>query len=384
MKGLCFLVMFLLLPITVKAHEIAEGAAPFEKSEKCAECHAMIYEEWQSSMHALSSLHKDNAHKAVYEKRSAALLAKGESGNYMCAVCHMPMAENLTDLIAGSAQPDVNKWQESEGIGCAFCHRIEAVVEGEQFNHYKLNKDGAFGVSSPAEKASHKTIKSEMFGNGQVCMGCHSHLVNPKGASICVMKEEGQDNCITCHMPKTEGAPSANSSKDSHLNHGILGGHDAEMLKKAVTIGGSVEAKGNTKTVSIIVSNTISHTFPSTNPMRMAFVKVTAVDKNGATVWENFKESPMEDKQALFFKAFQGAGQAGVPSWEAEGTAFDTRLKAGEKRTLTYTLPKGEITTIKAVVIYRLFAPQAIEKMGIPKDGINDNSYIVAQKELIF
>jgi len=384
MRRFCFFVIVLLLPLGVNAHEIAEGAAPFDKSEKCEECHALIYEEWQSSMHAMSSLHKDNAHKAVYEKRSAALLAKGQSVSYMCATCHMPMAENIADLMAGKAQPDGTKWQELEGTGCTFCHRIEAIVEGEQLNHYKLNKDGAYGVSNPAEKAPHKTIKSAIFGDGQVCMGCHSHLVNPKGASICVMKEEGQANCVTCHMPKTEGSPASNSSKDSHMDHGILGGHDMEMLKKAVSLEGSVEGKGETRTVNITVSNKISHAFPSTNPMRMAFLKVTAVDKNGTIVWENFKESPMEDKQALFFKAFQGGGQVGVPSWEAEGVAFDTRLKAGEKRTITYTLPKGEITTIKAVVIYRLFAPQAVDKMGIPQDGINDNNYIVAQKDLIF
>ena len=384
MQKLCFFLIILLFPISAKAHEIPKGAAPFEKSESCAPCHSAIYDEWQSSMHAQSSIHKDNAHKAVYKKRSAALSAKGETATYMCATCHMPMPENLSDLMTGNAQPDEAKWQEQEGTGCTFCHRIEEVVPGEQFNHYKLNKDATYGVNNPAEKAPHKTFKSEIMGNGEICMGCHSHLVNPKGASICVMKEERNGNCITCHMPERDGAPTSDVSKETHLDHSLLGGHDNDMLVKAITLEGNVEEKGDKKTVNITITNKISHSFPSTNPMRMAFLKVTAIDSKGTIVWENFKVSPMEDKEALFFKAFKKGDQVGVPSWEAEGTAFDSRLKAKEKRVVSYSLPKGEITTVKLAVIYRLFPPQAIVKMGIPKDGINNASYVVATKELIF
>lgn len=388
MQKLCFFLIILLFPFGIKAHEIPDGAAPFEKSETCASCHSAIYEEWQSSMHAQSSIHKDNAHKAVFEKRSAALSAKGESAGYMCATCHMPMAENITDLISGNAQPDKTKWQEQEGTGCTFCHRIVEVVHGEQMNHYKLNKDAAYGTADPppaAEKAPHKTFKSEIMANGQVCMGCHSHLINSKGASICVMKEEGRGgNCITCHMPKTEGTPTSDVLKETHLAHSMLGGHDNEMLAKAISLEGNVEGKGDKKTVNITITNKITHSFPSTNPMRMAYLKVTALDDKGKKVWENFKKSPMEDKQALFFKTFKKGDQVGVPSWEAEGTAFDTRIKAGEKRTISYTLPKGKITTVKLAVLYRLFPPQAIDKMGIPKDGINDAAYVAATEELIF
>ncbi|MCI5144752.1 MAG: hypothetical protein D3923_04320, partial [Candidatus Electrothrix sp. AR3] len=267
----------------VHGHELPDGAVPLEKSEKCAGCHPVIFKEWQESFHAKSSAHKDPAHKAVHQAFVKSMTDQGKQGNYHCGNCHAPMSDNLADLMSGKAELDSGNWTQTEGVGCTFCHRIDSVIEKEKFNQYKLNKDGAFHTAQATNpNAPHKTALSPLFANGQVCMGCHSHKINGKGAKICVMKEEGGGDCLSCHMPQAVGGPAIGSmTKNTHRSHKMPGGHDLDMLKKAVTFEAGIKSEGKRKIIDIKVKNIIQHTFPSTNPMRIAFVKVTAKDKTG-------------------------------------------------------------------------------------------------------
>ncbi|WP_417911794.1 multiheme c-type cytochrome [Candidatus Electronema sp. TJ] len=372
------------LSAAAQAHNIPEGAAPLEKSEQCAACHSEIYKEWQESFHAKSSVHEDSAHKAMHQAFSKFLTDQGKKANYHCAACHAPMADNLKALMSGEAAPDSGNWTQTDGVGCTFCHRIEAVDKGKNFDQYTLGKDGAYHTSRPANpKAPHPTAQSPLFADGKVCMGCHSQYINPHEVPVCVMTEEGIGNCVTCHMPPTEGAPAVGSTAKIHASHRVLGGHDLDMLQKAAALDLKIEGGGKERAVVVTVKNITEHTFPSTNPMRMAFVKVRTKDKNGAVIWENFKEDPLkEDKQAVFFKAFKAGDKVGVPSWAAEGLAFDTRLKVGETRSLSYPIYSPEISEIEAELIYLLFPPKAIDTFGIPKDGVNDKRYSVAKKSV--
>ncbi len=364
------------------AHQIPDGAEKLTKSEDCAGCHAAIYSEWKASMHANSSPFKDNAHNAVRLKFASSMQQAGITPSYHCGNCHTPMADNLPDLMSGKSQPDSNNWTLNEGTGCTFCHRIEAVISGKEFNQYLLNKDGSFNSPNPSGKAPHKTTKSALFANGEVCMGCHSHMLNDKGAPICVMNEEGTSNCITCHMTKIDGSPVAGSSKKTHFSHALPGGHDIEMLSKSVSLDIHVDTTAMANNVTVTLKNISGHTFPSTMPMRIAFLKLTAEDANGKVVWSNTKESPMEDMQSLLVKTFKAGEEKGVPPWKAETVAMDTRLKKGEERTLTYAVPAENIKTISASLVYRLFAPAAMKMMEIPADGKNDKNYIVITKKM--
>ncbi len=368
-----------------QAHEVPEGAAPFQEAKQCGLCHPQIYKEWQDSFHAKSSVHKDSAHKAVHQAFSKFLTDKGKTPNYHCATCHAPMSDNLKELMSGEAQPDSSNATQLEGVGCTFCHRIEAISRGKSFDQYKLNKDGAYHTSRPVNpKAPHKTAQSPLFADdGQVCMGCHSQYVNPHEVPICVMTEEGTGNCVACHMPQAEGGPASTSEVKTHRSHSFPGGHDLAMLQQAADLEVKAEGKDGEWQVVVTVRNKTEHTFPSTNPMRMAFVKVTAKDESGKVVWENFKSEPLkEDKQAVFFKAFSAGDRVGVPSWEAEAMAFDTRLKQGESRTLRYPIYGQQISEVEAELVYLLFPPKALDGFSIPKDGVNDKRYSVVKKSM--
>lgn len=151
------------------------------RSEECASCHPTIYKEWQESFHAKSSALKDPAHGAVHQAFLKAMEKKGKKGNYHCANCHAPMADNIKELMTGTAELDPKNWTHTEGTGCTFCHRVESIVEKEQFNQYRLNTDGAFHTSRPAKEGLPHTMgQSPLFAEGKVCMGCHSHKLNGK------------------------------------------------------------------------------------------------------------------------------------------------------------------------------------------------------------
>jgi hypothetical protein len=382
----------LFTPAMSYSHDMPRGAAGFEKSETCKTCHAAIYDEWSRSMHAVSSALKDKAHAALHGKYAGAMKAAGKTPDYHCSNCHTPMADDLKGLSSGQKQLDGSDWREAEGVGCAFCHRAVSVVEGEMMNSFVINKNEGYSVSVPSGIAPHKTSPSVLFTGGRMCMGCHSHMLNASGASICVMKEEGQASmgvrppasmadCQSCHMAKVDGRPAEGSKKTSHFSHLMPGGHSPEQISKAVTLDAGIETgKDGSKTLVVGLTNVIAHSFPAAMPMRMAFLKVVFKDRAGNPVWSNFRENPMEDKKAVFIKVFKAGDKVNVPAWAAEGTAFDTRLKAGEKRTLTYPVSIDGVSSIDVVLIYRLFPQPAIEMMGIPKDGINDKNFVAAQK----
>ncbi|MBF0318529.1 MAG: hypothetical protein HQL01_01815 [Nitrospirae bacterium] len=373
-----------LFPAVLMAHEVQEGSAPYEKSRRCSACHPKIYQEWEGSMHSKSSLHKDQAHRVMYGVFLDDMKKLGKVGSYHCASCHMPMAENIKELMDGTAQPNENLWRESEGVGCAFCHRVEAIIEGKDRNMFKINKDGAYVSSNPPEKAPHTVGANPLFASGELCMGCHSHLKTQGGMSICSMKEEGQSDCLSCHMDRKEGPPSIESLKPDHASHAMGGGHNLEMLKKAATVQANINETEKGKTIDIEITNKTAHDFPSTMPMRMAFLKVAFYDADKKAIFRNYQKNPMEDKKAVFMKAFKGGGEVGVPAWKAEGVAFDTRLKNGEVRTYSYPITDDGVKYISVELMYRLFPPQATEKYPALKEvdgSVNDKAIPIYKKD---
>jgi len=361
--------------IAANAHELPNGFTGFDRPSKCKGCHQTIYDEWEGSMHARSSKFSDPVHDALHEAFAGAMEDKGKWANYHCANCHTPTADDMEGLMSGETSPDPSNPTNTDGVTCAFCHMVASVAEGKNFNRYRVTegiKGGTKGSTAP-----HGVTYSEFNSSYKMCLGCHGKKVGGKGGVICSMEEEGVTDCLVCHMEKTDGPPASGSKKKKHAFHGIHGAHDPDMLKK----GASVSLSMKDGSLMVKLDNPNTHYFPSTNPLRMAFLKVVALGDDGKTVFENFSESPMEDPNAVLIKVFKAGNKTGVPSWEAEGVAKDTRLKPGESREIEYALPDGA-ETVKAVLYYRFAPPKAIEKFNLPKDGVVDVPHLVDEAEL--
>lgn len=356
------------------AHQLPEKFSGFEDPAICEGCHKAIYDEWAGSMHAKSSKFGDPLHAAVYDTFSKAMKAAGgQPGPYFCATCHTPTADNMKSLMAGEAFPAQTDKTNVNGVTCSFCHKVEGLVEGQRFHTYRVTDTlKGSGIHAP-----HPLEKSDFTTSFKMCMGCHGKMVNAKGGVVCSADEEGYSDCLVCHMPQADGAPAVGSARTKHAFHGIFGGHDPGMLKSGATVTLGTEMGR----LLVFLKNPTPHSFPSTNPMRVAYVKVEVFDGTGKLLFTNFTDNPAEDKSALLARVFKAGDKAGVPSWEATGVASDTRLKANEERGLTFKLPAGAARAT-AKLYYRFVPAAAIEKFGIVPDGVVDKPQLVSEAEL--
>lgn len=332
------------LPSGAFAHQYPAGFKGFADSASCAPCHKAIYDEWSASMHAKSSRASDPAHNAVFTGFSQAMAKMGKKAPYFCASCHNPASEAAAKTSS-----------QMTGVSCTFCHGVEGVSEGKMFNTYKL----ATTITAPsAQETPHKVSRWSFARPYMMCLGCHGKMINAKGAVICSADLEGYSDCVKCHMEEKAGPPAEGSAKSSHYSHLFPGGHDKDMLKKGISLSlGSELGK-----LIVIIKNANPHFFPSTNPMRAAYLKVWVFDKGGKPLFES--PAPAVGQKELFMRVFTADGKVGVPTWEAKGE-LDSRISSHEDRTLIYSLPKGAAKA-KAAVYYRLFTPAAAGKLGIP------------------
>ncbi|HHO65140.1 MAG TPA: hypothetical protein ENJ71_01330, partial [Epsilonproteobacteria bacterium] len=79
----------------------------YKDNYSCSECHEKIYEEYKSSYHS-PGYFNDILNRKIADKVSVK--------KYDCATCHMPMANNLKDIVTGKARPDKNNKTHTDAV----------------------------------------------------------------------------------------------------------------------------------------------------------------------------------------------------------------------------------------------------------------------------
>jgi len=334
--------------------------AKFEPSQTCKSCHPTIYNEFQSTQHTKASIFDDEIHAAVWKKHPK----NTKMSSYACAKCHTPAASNYEGLIKkhNSVVPDINNTTHTEGISCAYCHRIEAIEPGKISNTNIIAKEkkAYFGsLKSHIESTFHKIkTDSKHFNSGNVCVGCHSHKKNKYDINVCstnIDNELDGANCVSCHMPKIEGSVSNIRETKEHAFHGFPGTHTHQnMLTQYVDLG----LKQNNKTFTITIDNKSSHAL-SLHPMRMMQLRVSIMRK-GKTI-------ELEPKN---FARVIGANGKGTPPWLAREIVKDNSIKAHEKKVSTYQyiLQKGDI--LEVTIGYYLVNPKMLKSLDLEKSEV--------------
>jgi len=212
-RDLTLLALLLSLALTAVAcgeEETRTHHSRFADSTTCASCHQDHYTEWSQSMHAQSG--RDPIFRAMFDKGQRD--TNGAVGGF-CISCHAPMAlrtgasengDNLDEL------PD-----ELTGIGCVFCHTVDA-VEGTDNNPLKLGDPQVlFGaITNPQPNDSHASAYSPLTDRNNIessvmCGSCHDVKL---GSGLLVEKTyvEWQGSlfahptsgnglsCTACHM----------------------------------------------------------------------------------------------------------------------------------------------------------------------------------------
>jgi len=307
--------------------------AKYLDNHSCNECHEKIYEEYQSSYHA-KSYFTDTLHRKIADHVS--------TKQYECATCHMPMANNLKELISGEARPDHANKTHTDAISCYFCHTIAYVKKAHQFNinikarqaeHYKPTLYGR--LTNPDESDKHSSSSNPVYAK-KVCLGCHSHKLNENNVTIFRAMDPKQNSlgCIKCHMPQVNGGAEKmdKRARGKHVSHQFLGIHDEAFRKTGVDI--NLSLKGDN--LQVTLTNKMEHPL-IIQPARAKFLKIT-IKREGKTLWQNYQKEPSEDKQGYFAYHFkEGSKSVIIPAHATEGSV--SNLNAKETKVLHYQIP---------------------------------------------
>jgi len=120
-----------------------------------------------------------------------------------------------------------------------------------------------------------------------------------------------------------------------------------------------------------------------THPMRLKFAK-TVITRDSKVVWSNFKDSPLEDKQATFIIVFKDADDKPALPNKAIDYKLNRNLKASTSKVVTYKVPKLQKgVEIKTTWISYIVNPKIAKKLDIttkdiikPYVGVEESLYI--------
>lgn len=304
-------------------------------NHSCQECHEKIYEEFQSSSHSRSYF-TNELHRKIADKVS--------KNKYECATCHMPMADNMSDLLDGKARPNKNNKTHTDGVSCYFCHTIAYVKQSHRFNintkaiQAKEFKPTLYGLLDNAEDSEkHSSVKNPVYAK-KVCTGCHSHKLNENNVTIFRAMQTGEESqsCITCHMPEVEGGIEKmnKKSRSHHASHKFLGIHDATFRATGVDI--NISSSGDEQ-LTITITNKMDHPLIiQAARVKYLHIELYSQDK---LLWQNYEKDPSQDTEAYFSSSFQKDGHPIIIP--ADSTAVQTHnLAAREIKHLHYKTPK--------------------------------------------
>ncbi|MGB5832840.1 MAG: hypothetical protein WBG92_12725 [Thiohalocapsa sp.] len=185
------------------------------------------------------------------------------------------------------------------------------------------------------------------------CMGCHGQRDNPDGVPLCQTGNEciaagSQVNCRSCHMPISGGI----------ADHSMGGGHDHAMLKRAVVFDVHTEPAGDMLTTTVYMKNQQPHAMPTDAPFRNMYIKLTAQDESGNSVWQSAEGHPAKnDPQAHIAYALTDDEGMPAPPPTATKPGDDTRLKPHEERPLAYEIPSEGVVLRRGELYYNLLWP---------------------------
>ncbi|HEU4504503.1 MAG TPA: multiheme c-type cytochrome [Nitrospira sp.] len=257
------------------------------KAESCGQCHREIYEEWKSSIHARA--YEDPYFQAYWNK---------DKRIWVCLNCHTPLENQQPTIIkhiprgrvekaVQEPNPHYDPEYQKESVTCAACHVRDGIIYGPF-------EDSA---------APHPTKFDPNFRTTQVCYRCHNvvsgpaqfYRVGPCGTYAeyegkFFMQERGFI-CQSCHMPEIDRPVATNSPIRRGRQHLWRGGHDPDMVKRAVAIQVKADTAspkpGERVTFTLTLVNAgAGHKIPTGDPDRFFTVEFMVEDARGRVLEE--------------------------------------------------------------------------------------------------
>jgi hypothetical protein len=328
--------------IIVPNQEPPEGLTSIS-AEYCGACHKEHYADWKKSTHA---------HAWTDEQFQSEI--KKENNPFFCINCHVPLQNQQADYILGLEDGDIYKpvrhknpkfdrKLQQEGITCAACHVRDGYIIG----------------TSGKPNQVHKVRQDVAFLSEKLCVSCHNASATLKDDLVCTF-ETGDEwkkgkyykkkNCISCHMPESDGEISPGNRGMKHLHSfpgsGIakhtnyVADHMPEIGVK-FSIAKSTISKTEKLKVNVELHNeNAGHKVPTGDPERYITITLDVKNKQEKTVYTKTER----------------IGETWTWSPKAKKLS-DNNLKVGEKRTLKFEnaqLAPGTYTVEMVIEKFRM------------------------------
>lgn len=198
----------------------------------CIDCHPAHVAQWRQSTHATAG------RDPVFQAMNARYIREtGDADPTFCVRCHVPLAVQAGALADPADLSGLPEGQD--GIGCAWCHGVEAVT-GTHNAALEVARDTTMrgGIADPVESWAHPSAWSAQLDRdapeaSATCGACHD-VVLPGGLHLERTFLEWQESvfdttgpsrlgCGHCHMPGSPGIAAEGGPQRTVHDHTMPG-----------------------------------------------------------------------------------------------------------------------------------------------------------------
>lgn len=373
----------LLLALLLIALPAAATALPsipssvFPSANTCG-CHAALFTEWQTTMHAqaLSDPIFQLKLKQVDEETDGAVTP-------FCLGCHSPIGVMSGEVTTS----DLSRASQSaaEGVTCSFCHSVTATVQPLGNTSQEVASDGVRRAQLQDPQAPHAAAYSEFHESAEFCGSCHNVSHPGNGTHLEDTYTEWAESeyakkgitCQDCHMTPGPGVTKPNPGKAAGM--GPKRDHIFTMtfVGANVALGNAELAEANLKaaaelvldvpeiqTGQVAVKTTVTnvgagHYLPTgLSEVRQMWLEVKATDASGAELLNERRDwgTVLEDAE----------GNAPAEVWDAVAIKSDDRIGPKQSAVNEYAFDMSEgPVTVEATLYYRSAPEEVAEAVGI-------------------
>lgn len=298
-------------------------------AKECASCHQQFYQEWQTTIHS-------QAWVEPYFQTDW----KFDGSQHSCRLCHTPLDRQLPNKVLGyrdtgqwdpilENNPDFDVSLQHEGVTCAACHYRDGkivgvigntnaphpvkvldnanevcirchIVEGDRWDtFFRFPPCGTVAEIESARQNPPTAEELKILAKLPLDSSPDENkepvkplmpLTMAKGISgEHAVPDLSSLNCVECHMPAVERPLVEGGKVRTVRRHLWRGGHDPEMVKKALSASLTeiTQPKNKNRRFELSLANTgAAHYVPTGTPDRHLTVHLRLLDKNDVIISE--------------------------------------------------------------------------------------------------
>lgn len=330
-----------------------------QQDQRCGNCHAEIYRQWQTDGHANSA--RNPRFLDVYDR----LLTDLPGGRTVCASCHVPTLE-FNDPAFGNLRK--TSGVAAEGVHCDFCHKVCNVsTESLGLSHGRFAmellrpREGQLFLGPLDDVDRGEDAYSAVQKESRYCSACHEgtlfgvHVYGTYSEWLASPARQQGKQCQSCHMRPdgrmTNIAPGHGGIQRDPAtlaSHELLPGGLEAMLRRCLHVEVDVERNKDAVECSVgVLATDVGHRVPTGFIDRHLVLSIEGLDAGGQVL----------KTVTRLFARMLAEGQSGepMPFWNAAGAMItDTRLLPEQRERIEATFA-ASVAQIRVRLIYRPF-----------------------------